>query len=155
MTGVTLTIWSDPLQALRVFGENPRNALRLAMKYTALKVYETWKKEAPVDRGLLHARVDMTQTGEFDWKVTPGAGPDKYAAYVAFGTGRYAEGEGGSRAKKIPWVYYYTGGNGPKGFRLTYGQHANKFHERAMDAGRESVENNLTRAIREVDRLAG
>lgn len=47
-----------------------------------------------------------------------------YAVYVEYGTGVYATGEGGSRARKIPWVYrdpktgkfYTTVGNPPQPF---------------------------------------
>jgi len=58
---------------------------------------------APVDDSSLKDSIEMKMLGKYNAEVTVSVG---YAIFVEFGTGIYAEGPGGSRAKKIPWVYY-------------------------------------------------
>jgi hypothetical protein len=56
-----------------------------------------------------------------------------YAKYVHWGTGIYAEGPGGSKAKKIPWVYKDINGQ----FHTTSGQHADRWVEQAFKDKRD------------------
>lgn len=51
-----------------------------------------------------------------------------YAKYVHWGTGIYAEGPGGSKAKKVPWVYKDINGQ----FHRTSGQHADRWVAKAF-----------------------
>jgi hypothetical protein len=50
-----------------------------------------------------------------------------YGAFVNYGTGIYAAGPGGTRAKKIPWVY-----NDGKGFHTTSGMKPTWFFTNAV-----------------------
>lgn len=56
-----------------------------------------------------------------------------YAKYVHWGTGIYAEGPGGSKAKKVPWVYKDIDGQ----FHQTSGQHADRWVEQAFKDKRD------------------
>jgi hypothetical protein len=56
-----------------------------------------------------------------------------YAKYVHWGTGIYAEGPGGSKAKKIPWIYKDIEGH----FHTTSGQHADRWVEQAFKDKRD------------------
>lgn len=55
-----------------------------------------------------------------------------HALYVEFGTGIYATGTGGSRAKKIPWVYEKDGK-----WYTTYGMPAQPFWYPALHISRD------------------
>lgn len=57
-----------------------------------------------------------------------------YAIFVNFGTGIYASGPGGSRAKKIPWSYQDADGK----WHTTKGMEAQPFWDKAIDAGRKT-----------------
>lgn len=56
-----------------------------------------------------------------------------YAKYVHWGTGIYAEGPGGSKAQKVPWVYKDIDGQ----FHQTSGQHADRWVEQAFKDKRD------------------
>lgn len=51
-----------------------------------------------------------------------------YAPYVEFGTGMYAEGPGGSKAKRIPWLAPINGS-----FRWIKGIHPRAYLRKAFD----------------------
>ncbi|WP_414052887.1 HK97 gp10 family phage protein [Macrococcus animalis] len=55
-----------------------------------------------------------------------------HAIYVEFGTGIYATGTGGSRAKKIPWVYEKDGK-----FYTTYGMPAQPYWYPSLHISRD------------------
>lgn len=68
----------------------------------------------------------------------------KYAVYVEKGTGIFAvDGNG----RKTPWVYFYDGNKGEKGFRFTSGQKPQPFltpaGEENIDTIRKIIINNL------------
>lgn len=94
------------------------------------------KARAPVNLG--HLRSSITTEildGGMTGKVNVGA---NYAIYVEFGTGIYAKGPGGSRAKKIPWTYF----DEERGkFVTTKGQQAQPFWNPAIDKGRQVFAN--------------
>jgi len=54
----------------------------------------------------------------------------EYAMYIEYGTGIYATGKGGSRAKKIPWVYY---NEKLEKFITTKGQRPRSFLREGLD----------------------
>lgn len=56
--------------------------------------------------------------------------------YVEYGTGIYATGPGGSRAKKIPWTYYKEGR-----FYTTYGMAAQPFIYPSVDIAKAYFKN--------------
>ncbi|PTK57451.1 hypothetical protein BUZ33_00685 [Staphylococcus haemolyticus] len=98
---------------------------------TTMKIYNTAVALAPVDLGFLKESIDFKFTnGGLTGVINVGA---DYAIYVEYGTGIYAEGPGGSRAKKIPWSYKDADGK----WHTTKGQHAQPFWNPAIDAGRQ------------------
>ncbi|WP_353420546.1 HK97-gp10 family putative phage morphogenesis protein [Staphylococcus coagulans] len=101
---------------------------------TTLAIYNTAVSLAPVDLGYLKESIDYKLTdGGFSSVISVGA---DYAVYVEYGTGIYATGPGGSRAKKIPW--HYKDGNGK--WHTTSGNPPQPFWNPAIDAGREVFE---------------
>lgn len=99
---------------------------------TTMKIYNTAVALAPVDLGFLKESIDFKFTnGGLTGVINVGS---SYAIYVEFGTGIYAQGPGGSRAKKIPWHYKDADGK----WHTTKGQHAQPFWNPAIDAGRET-----------------
>lgn len=62
------------------------------------------KDRTPVDEGLL--RNSYTHDVSEDGETLVIGSPLNYSVFVELGTGVHATGEGGSRAKRIPWVYY-------------------------------------------------
>lgn len=98
---------------------------------TTMKIYNTAVALAPVDLGFLKESIDFKFTnGGLTGVINVGA---DYAIYVEYGTGIYATGPGGSRAKKIPWSYKDSKGK----WHTTKGQHAQPFWNPAIDAGRQ------------------
>lgn len=97
---------------------------------TTMKIYNTAVALAPVDTSWLRESIsyEFYDSG-FSSKINVGA---DYAIYVEYGTGIYAEGPGGSRAKHIPWRYQDANGQ----WHTTKGQHAQPFWNPAIDAGR-------------------
>jgi HK97 gp10 family phage protein len=91
-----------------------------------------------VDTGNLRNSIITTSFVE-DGVPTSETGPTaEYAVYIEYGTGIYASPEGpGSRAKKIPWVYYdeRTGQ-----FRTTYGMKAEPFMEPGFQAALPTID---------------
>lgn len=101
---------------------------------TTLAIYNTAVALAPVDLGFLKESIDYKITdGGLSSVISVGA---EYAIYVEFGTGIYATGAGGSRAKKIPWSYKDEDGE----WHRTYGQMAQPFWTPAIDKGRQVFE---------------
>ena len=90
---------------------------------------EELKKRIPVDTGELLQSVEVTLDADrLGGKLLIN---NQYAIYVNYGTGIYAEGPGGSRAKRIPWVYF----NDRLGrFIWTHGQRAQFFWEPSVEA---------------------
>lgn len=94
---------------------------------------------APVDDSGLKDSIEMKMLGKYNAEVTVGA---NYAIWVEFGTGIYAQGPGGSRAKKIPWVYYSE----KLGHWVTNsGNRAQPFWGPAVDAGGEYFKTEMRR----------
>jgi len=77
---------------------NPGRTLRAAMK-----------RKAPKDEGTLTDAIVIVDKSEgTDFAIGVGVFEPEtvnYAIYQEFGTGKYATGPGGSRAKKIPWLW--------------------------------------------------
>lgn len=97
---------------------------------TTLKIYNTAVAMAPVDMGYLKESIDFIFKNDgLTGIVSVGA---EYSIYIEYGTGIYATGPGGSRAKKIPWSYKDDDGE----WHTTYGSPAQPFWEPAIDEGR-------------------
>ena len=91
---------------------------------TTAKIHNTIISLMPVDTGYLRESVTMDfKDSGFTGVINIGS---EYAIYVNYGTGIYATGAGGSRAKKIPWSYKDANGK----WHTTKGQHAQPFGSR-------------------------
>ncbi|MDG0843159.1 HK97 gp10 family phage protein [Staphylococcus equorum] len=96
-------------------------------------IHNTAVSLAPVDEGFLKESINFEyKDSGLTGVIEVGA---SYAIYVEYGTGIYAVGPGGSRAKKIPWAY-----QDPKTGKwyMTKGMQAQPFWGPAIDAGRET-----------------
>ncbi|MGE7092531.1 HK97-gp10 family putative phage morphogenesis protein [Lysinibacillus sp. NPDC048646] len=91
------------LRAARRFEQDLLNEVSDIVFETARLIQTQAKALAPVDDSGLKDSIEMRMEGKYLAIVTVGV---HYAIYVEYGTGIYAEGPGGSRAKKIPWSYY-------------------------------------------------
>lgn len=99
---------------------------------TTMSIYNTAVALAPVDLGFLKESIDFKfENGGLTGVINVGA---DYSVYVEYGTGIYATGPGGSRAKKLPWSYKDSNGN----WHTTYGSPAQPFWNPAIDAGRQT-----------------
>lgn len=99
---------------------------------TTMSIYNTAITMAPVDTSWLKESITFQlKDGGMHGVVEVGA---EYAIYVEYGTGIYATGPGGSRAKKIPWSYQDPDGK----WHTTKGMEAQPFWNPAIDAGRKT-----------------
>ncbi|MFG0935076.1 HK97-gp10 family putative phage morphogenesis protein [Staphylococcus sp. 231237_7MaSpsaltlick] len=116
---------------LEKFEKDMQEWVKKGIAKTTLIIYNAAIALAPVDLGYLKESIDFTyKDGGFTGIISVGA---EYAIYVEYGTGIYATGPGGSRAKKIPWSYKDDDGE----WHTTYGMHAQPFWNPAIDAGRK------------------
>ncbi|WP_449125776.1 HK97-gp10 family putative phage morphogenesis protein [Staphylococcus chromogenes] len=119
---------------LEDYREEMEDWVKKGILKTTLAIYNTAVALAPVDLGFLKGSIDFKLTdGGLSSVISVGA---EYAIYVEFGTGIYATGPGGSRAKKIPWSYRGDDGQ----WHQTYGQMAQPFWTPAVDKGRQVFE---------------
>lgn len=115
---------------LEDYREEMEDWVKKGIAKTTMKIYNTAVALAPVDTSWLRESISYEfYDGGFSSKINVGA---DYAIYVEYGTGIYAEGPGGSRAKHIPWRYQDANGQ----WHTTKGQHAQPFWNPAIDAGR-------------------
>lgn len=106
---------------------------------TARLIQSQAKALAPVDDSGLKDSIEMRMLGKYNAEVTVGV---HYAIWVEFGTGVYAEGPGGSRAKKIPWSYYSEKlGH----WVTTEGNRGQPFWGPAVDAGQDYFKSEMRR----------
>lgn len=103
-------------------------AIRLAergVSETAMLLDTEASTRAPVDDGNLKASI-QSEIGGLEATVNVGA---FYGVYVEYGTGIYAKGPGGSRAKKLPWSYKRADGK----WITTFGNVAQPFWFPSLD----------------------
>lgn len=116
--------------AVAEFGDRILEEVRRIVVETAQIIQSEAKARAPVDSSNLRDSIEMEIfDGGLKAVVRVTA---EYAIYVEYGTGIYAEGPGGSRAKKIPWSYF-----SPKlgKWVTTSGMPAQPYWNPAVDAG--------------------
>lgn len=119
---------------LEKYSKDMEKWVKKGITKTTLKIYNTAVALAPVDMGYLKESIDYKITnGGLSSVISVGA---DYAIYVEYGTGIYATGPGGSRAKNIPWSYKDVDGE----WHTTHGQVAQPFWNPAIDAGRQTFE---------------
>ncbi|HAR6028244.1 TPA: HK97 gp10 family phage protein [Staphylococcus pseudintermedius] len=124
----------DLVAELEDYREEMEDWVKKGILKTTLAIYNTAVALAPVDLGYLKESIDYKVTaGGFASVISVGA---EYAIYVEYGTGIYATGPGGSRAKKIPWSYKDAHGQ----WHTTHGMHAQPFWNPAIDEGRKVFE---------------
>ncbi|HDI6674871.1 TPA: HK97 gp10 family phage protein [Staphylococcus aureus] len=119
------------VKALDSFEKDFEKWVKKGITKTTLKIYNTATAKAPVDVGNLKSSITFEMLdGGMTGRVNVGA---NYAIYVEYGTGIYAKGPGGSRAKKIPWTY-----KDPKTGKwiTTKGIRAQPYWHPAIDEGR-------------------
>lgn len=90
------------------------------------------KRRTPVDNGALINSFDHEVNTSN--KIVRIGNTMEYAVYVEKGSGIFAvDGNG----RQTPWVYFYDGGNGEKGYRITVGQKPQPF---LTPAGEENID---------------
>lgn len=123
----------DLVAELENYQEEMEQWVKKGIAKTVNKIYNTAVALAPFDLGYLKESINFTyKDGGFTGVIEVGA---EYAIFVEYGTGIYATGSGGSRAKKIPWAYEdaKTGK-----WVWTKGQKAQPFWSPAIDEGRKT-----------------
>ncbi len=115
----------DLVTALQVYSDRTKEVVEQGVSETALILDTEASSRAPVDEGNLKNSI-QSDIGGLEATVSVGA---FYAPFVEYGTGIHATGPGGSRAKKIPWVYRRADGK----FITTYGNPAQPFWYPSID----------------------
>ncbi|PTK22528.1 HK97 gp10 family phage protein [Staphylococcus hominis] len=115
---------------LEDYREEMEDWVKEGIAKTTMKIYNKAVALAPVDTSWLRESISFEfYDNGFSSKINVGA---SYSIYVEYGSGIFAEGPGGSRAKHIPWRYQDANGQ----WHTTKGQHAQPFWNPAIDAGR-------------------
>ncbi|HDI0968704.1 TPA: HK97 gp10 family phage protein, partial [Staphylococcus aureus] len=90
----------DLVKELENYERDMERWVKRGIAKTTAKIHNTIISLMPVDTGYLRESVTMDfKDGGFTGVINIGS---EYAIYVNYGTGIYATGAGGSRAKKIP-----------------------------------------------------
>ena len=127
--------------------------------------------QAPSETGKLKESIKYellnVNTGEIEGRVYADVNIAPYALWVNYGTGIYAEGEGGSRAKRIPWFvhesmadlsrYNFQRWYAPTGdmFYIVYGQKATHFFDSISFIKRDDSVKAVAKQIEELIRRHG
>lgn len=119
----------DVLKSLALNIVNALDAVGLFVKGEAIQNIHNNKS---VDNGNLWERSLDYETDNNKGIVQIGSTAE-YSIFVEKGTGIYAEDGNG---RKTPWIYFYDGHKGEKGFRITSGQKPAPF---LTPAGEENV----------------
>lgn len=107
----------------QVGADTPRLFLRSAKAAMVTHVETPAKLTAPKDTTTLIREIHTETVGNDTVRTGTKL---KYGIYVERGTGIYATNGMG---RKTPWVYYYAGRKGRRGFRRTVGQRPQPFLE--------------------------
>jgi HK97 gp10 family phage protein len=131
------------VRKLQNLGGTP-DQLRDILVKAANPIWQAMGQKAPEDTTHLKQSVVIQDMSKGD-DIKVGIGifePDtaNYATYQEFGTGIYATGEGGSRAKRIPWLWEVTSQKWADIFGIEvgesvvwYGNHPTPFVRPAFD----------------------
>ena len=148
---------SDVLKALNDLKPTADEAVSI-LTNAARPVRASMKRKAPIDTTLLQQAIvikDISESG----MIQIGIGvfdPDvvNYAIYQEFGTGKYATGPGGSKAKRIPWLWQVKSQKWADIFGIEvgqsviwYGNHPHPFVRPAWDEELESVRKLIVKGI--------
>ena len=121
------------VRALQVFSDKTVDDAERGVSETAMLLNTEASSRAPVDEGNLKNSI-QSEIGGLEATVMVGA---SYGIFVEYGTGVYAKGPGGSRAKKIPWSYKGADGK----WYTTYGMRAQPFWFPSIDVARKYFKN--------------
>ena len=121
------------VRALQAFTDKTIDDAERGISETAMLLNTEASSRAPVDEGNLKNSI-QSEIGGLEATVMVGA---SYGVYVEYGTGVYAKGPGGSRAKKIPWSYKGADGK----WYTTYGMRAQPFWFPSIDVARKYFKN--------------
>ena len=121
------------VRALQVFSDKTVDEAEQGVSETAMLLNTEASSRAPVDEGNLKNSI-QSEIGGLEATVMVGA---SYGIFVEYGTGVYAKGPGGSRAKKIPWSYKGADGK----WYTTYGMRAQPFWFPSIDVARKYFKN--------------
>ena len=121
------------VRALQVFSDKTIDEVKQGVSETAMLLNTEASSRAPVDEGNLKNSI-QSEIGGLEATVMVGA---SYGIFVEYGTGVYAKGPGGSRAKKIPWSYKGADGK----WYTTYGMRAQPFWFPSIDVARKYFKN--------------
>lgn len=121
-------------------------------------VADIMAQKAPEDQGNLKANISVKdESTDTELIVKCGIFADSainYAIYQEFGTGIYATGPGGSKAKKIPWLWQVKSQKWADIFGievgesvLWYGNQPHPFVRSAWDENKDKVAENLRKAL--------
>ena len=117
-----------------------REAMALAIKYTATEVWGNIRKEAPVDHGRLAGSFQLSQLDDFAWKIWSGV---HYALAVHEGTDPYVIRPVNKKA------LYWAGADHPVAKVNHPGIRANPYATRAMDEASKRTDEFIRRALNE------
>lgn len=120
-------------RALQVFSDKTIEQTKRGVAETATLLNTEASTRAPIDEGNLKNSI-QSEIGGLEATVMVGA---SYGVFVEYGTGVYAKGPGGSRAKKIPWTYKGADGK----WYTTYGMRAQPFWFPSIDVARKYFKN--------------
>ena len=121
------------VRALQTFTDKTIDDAERGISETAMLLNTEASSRAPVDEGNLKNSI-QSEIGGLEATVMVGA---SYGIFVEYGTGVYAKGPGGSRAKKIPWSYKGADGK----WYTTYGMRAQPFWFPSIDVARKYFKN--------------
>lgn len=110
-------------------------ALTSCGKYTMQDAGWRCSEDSGKLRASIKPEVKMESNKQDGGKVETGTNK-KYAVYVEFGTGIYAEN---GKGRKTAWGYFYEGTKHEKGFVITRGQKPKPFLRPAIDENRAEL----------------
>lgn len=118
-----------------------RQAISLAIKYTATEVWGNVRKEAPVDHGRLAGSFQLDQVDDLTYRIWSGV---EYALAVHEGTPPH---EIRPKRKK---ALYWKGASHPVKRVMHPGTQANPYADRAIEQASGRSDEFISRALREV-----
>lgn len=122
-------------RALQAYNDETIEKVQRGIAETAVLLDTEASSRVPVDTSFAKQMIGYSIAPDgLSATVESGA---EYSVYLEFGTGIYAEGPGGSRAKKIPWVYKNLDGE----YVTTYGMPAQPFWFPSIDVAQKYFRN--------------
>ncbi|KIH69941.1 HK97 gp10 family phage protein [Salinicoccus roseus] len=123
----------DLVTALQAYSDRTKEVVEQGVSETALILDTEASSRVKVDTGMTKNSI-QSDIGGLEASVSVGA---YWAVFLEFGTGIYATGPGGSRAKKLPWTYKGDDGK----WYTTYGMVAQPFWYPSIDVARKFFSN--------------